>query len=276
MTLQVDHGLEAMRRADTILIPGWCGRGARPEPGGHRRAASGPPARHAHGVVLHRRVRAGRGRRARRAPGRPRTGTPSDDLARRYPRGRPAPRRALRAGRRRVDLGRLGGRRSTARWRSSATTSAPRWPTSWPATSSSPPTAKVARPSSWPRRSPVDRGERPAGRVVGLGGRAPRPAAHRGRPGRARPPQPAPVQPALPRGDRDHPPPVAPGPADPPGPAAARDDRRARSSGSPRTPGSARPPPCACTSSAACAPARRPTVGCSPRSPPDPAPTRSS
>jgi AraC family transcriptional regulator, transcriptional activator FtrA len=32
MTLQVDHGLEAMRRADTILIPGWCGRGARPNP----------------------------------------------------------------------------------------------------------------------------------------------------------------------------------------------------------------------------------------------------
>ena len=32
MTLQVDHGLEAMRRADTILIPGWCERGATPDP----------------------------------------------------------------------------------------------------------------------------------------------------------------------------------------------------------------------------------------------------
>ncbi|HVN50548.1 MAG TPA: hypothetical protein VMT43_03900, partial [Acidimicrobiales bacterium] len=25
MTLRVEHGLDAMRRADTILIPGWCG-----------------------------------------------------------------------------------------------------------------------------------------------------------------------------------------------------------------------------------------------------------
>jgi AraC family transcriptional regulator, transcriptional activator FtrA len=30
MTLQVDRDLDAMRRADTILIPGWCERGAAP------------------------------------------------------------------------------------------------------------------------------------------------------------------------------------------------------------------------------------------------------
>jgi AraC family transcriptional activator FtrA len=28
MTLQVDRGLDATRRADTVLVPGWCGRGA--------------------------------------------------------------------------------------------------------------------------------------------------------------------------------------------------------------------------------------------------------
>jgi len=28
MTLQVDRGLDAMRRADTVIVPGWCGRGA--------------------------------------------------------------------------------------------------------------------------------------------------------------------------------------------------------------------------------------------------------
>src|SRR5215471_2836033 len=30
LTLQVDHGLEVLRRADTILIPGWCGRETAP------------------------------------------------------------------------------------------------------------------------------------------------------------------------------------------------------------------------------------------------------
>ena len=30
MTLQVDQGLDALRRADTIVIPGWCGRATRP------------------------------------------------------------------------------------------------------------------------------------------------------------------------------------------------------------------------------------------------------
>ncbi len=32
LLLQVDHGLDALRRADTIVIPGWCERSARPRP----------------------------------------------------------------------------------------------------------------------------------------------------------------------------------------------------------------------------------------------------
>jgi AraC family transcriptional regulator, transcriptional activator FtrA len=30
MTLQVDHGLEALRRADTVVVPGWCERSTAP------------------------------------------------------------------------------------------------------------------------------------------------------------------------------------------------------------------------------------------------------
>ncbi|HVN51036.1 MAG TPA: DJ-1/PfpI family protein, partial [Acidimicrobiales bacterium] len=32
MTLQVDRGLDAMRRADTVVVPGWCGRSASDHP----------------------------------------------------------------------------------------------------------------------------------------------------------------------------------------------------------------------------------------------------
>src|SRR5882672_9082287 len=30
LSLQVEHGLDVLRRADTVLIPGWCGRGVEP------------------------------------------------------------------------------------------------------------------------------------------------------------------------------------------------------------------------------------------------------
>ena len=30
LTLQVDRGLDALRRADTVVVPGWCGRNTRP------------------------------------------------------------------------------------------------------------------------------------------------------------------------------------------------------------------------------------------------------
>src|SRR6476620_2259838 len=31
LTLQIDHGLEATKRADTVLLPGWCERAERPD-----------------------------------------------------------------------------------------------------------------------------------------------------------------------------------------------------------------------------------------------------
>src|SRR4249919_3437777 len=31
LTLQIDHGLEATRRADTVLLPGWCERAQGPD-----------------------------------------------------------------------------------------------------------------------------------------------------------------------------------------------------------------------------------------------------
>ena len=68
MTLQVEQGLDALRRADTIVIPGWCGRATAPSPeliAALRAATPGRP----DGVVLHRGVRPGRGGRARRATG---------------------------------------------------------------------------------------------------------------------------------------------------------------------------------------------------------------
>ena len=73
MSLYVDRGLGALRRADTVVVPGWAGGGhaVQPEVITALTAAAGGGA---HGVVLHRGLRPGRGRRARRSTVPPPTG----------------------------------------------------------------------------------------------------------------------------------------------------------------------------------------------------------
>ena len=100
------HGLEQLRRADMIVIPGWCERVKRPEPEILAALEAAARPRGPAGVVLHRGVRAGRRRRARRS-----TGDDALGRGRRLPPADPTidarPRRALRAGRRHLDLGRI-------------------------------------------------------------------------------------------------------------------------------------------------------------------------
>ena len=127
-TIVAEAGLEALARADTVLVPGFAPHLRVSRRAGAGRAARRPRARRAHGLDLHRRVRARRRRRARRPPR-------DHPLARRRRPRRPLPARRRRARRplhRRGPGADLRGRRRRA-WTSACTscaaTTAPRWPT---------------------------------------------------------------------------------------------------------------------------------------------------
>ena len=238
-TLQVDHGLEqpAAGRHDRDPRVEPTGRASRPEVD---RRACVPPTPGAPGWCRSAPARSCWPRPAcSTAGGPPPTGTPPTTSAGRIPPIDARPRRALRRRRQRVDLGRLGRVDRLRARTSSGTTTAPRSPTRWPATWSCRPTARVARPSSWPRRLPATTTAPPWSASLDWAiERLDQPLTVE-RPGRARPPQPPPVQPPVPPGHRHHAAPVAAGPAHPAGPPAARDHRPVRSTGWPTRPASA-------------------------------------
>ena len=166
-----DHDASILREADTVVIPGLydhprCSAGAR------SRARRGPRrARRAAGLDLHRRVRPGRSRPARRAPRHhpldARTASP-----RRFPQVR-------------VDPTCCTSTRATSSPRPAtppastccctwcAATTAPRWPSGWPAARSWPRGATAARASSW-NPCPIRRA--PARPHPGLGAGPARPS----------------------------------------------------------------------------------------------------
>ncbi len=240
MTLQVDHGLEAMRRADTILIPGWCERGTPAEPRGHRGASPGPSAR--------------RARWCRSAPARSRWPRLACSTGGRRPRTGMPPTISPAAIRRSTSHPDVLYVQDGDVWTSAGSAAAIDCALALVRHDFG---AEVANDLARdlvvaPHRQggqaqfvaaplPVDRGDGSAGRVVGLGGRAPRRGPHRGRPGRARPPEPPPVQPPLPRGDRHHARTSGSSPSGSCSPDGCWRRPTCPSSGWPRTPDSARP-----------------------------------
>ena len=122
--------------ADTVVVPGTRYPPARdrrrPDPRTRGRAGR-DPSRHAAGVHLHRRVRAGGGRSARR-PARDDALEVRRRAATAAPRGARRRERAVRRRRRRADLGGPGRRNRPVPAHHSAPTTARRWPMRWPDT----------------------------------------------------------------------------------------------------------------------------------------------
>ena len=146
------RGLEALRRADTVVIAGR----AEPRAGRRRPSCStrcaGPRARRAHGVVLHRRVRAGRGGPARR-PTRHHALGAHRRVPGAVPEGAASIRRCSTSTTATCSRRPARPRRSTSRCTSSSATTAPTSRTASRAISSCRRTGAAARRSSSRRRS---------------------------------------------------------------------------------------------------------------------------
>ena len=151
--LEAPHGLEALERADTIVVPGWADPEEEPSDAleGRPRACLRPGCAARLGV--HRRVRSGRSR----APGRQardhaldvrRATRPS------VPEGRARPGRPLSRGRARVSPPPARRPGSTCACTSSRSTTAWRWRPRSRAGSSCRCTGSADRRSTWTRRSP--------------------------------------------------------------------------------------------------------------------------
>ena len=132
-----DHGLDALadgRHRDRARAPSVAGPRDRRHAARRRRPPRSAPIRprRPDRLDLHRRLRAGRRRPARRPPGHHALGAGPTQLRAALPAVERRPRRAVRRRRRRAHLGRGRAPASTSACTSSAATTAARWPTGRP------------------------------------------------------------------------------------------------------------------------------------------------